>query len=189
MWICSKLAIKATGRRQWRRFGVFVVNFTETATRGVVQEKVLLEISQNSQENTCARVPFLIKLQAEICNFIKKETLAQMFSCEICEISKNTFFIEHLRVTASDFKNRFYTLFWCSAVDYEQVNAGWVLDKIILLMQPCIYTMEMFITEAVVQRYSVKKLLSKFSQNSQKNICTWVWFLIKLQAPENNKKS
>ena len=27
-------------------------------------KKVFLEISQNSQENTCARVPFLIKLQA-----------------------------------------------------------------------------------------------------------------------------
>ena len=26
-------------------------------------KKVLLEISQNSQENTCARVSFLIKLQ------------------------------------------------------------------------------------------------------------------------------
>ena len=113
MWICSKFTIKATGRRQWRRFGIFVVNFTEAATRSVVQENVLLEISQNSQGNTCARVPFLIKLQAEVCNFIKKETLAQMFSCEICEISKNTLFIEHLRVTASDFKNRFYTLFWC----------------------------------------------------------------------------
>ena len=25
--------------------------------------------------------------------FIKKETLAQMFSCEFCEISDNTFFI------------------------------------------------------------------------------------------------
>ena len=25
------------------------------------------------------------------CNFIKKETLAQVFSCEFCEISKNTF--------------------------------------------------------------------------------------------------
>ena len=32
------------------------------------------------------------------CNFIKKEALAQVFSCEFCEISKNTFFfIEHLR--------------------------------------------------------------------------------------------
>ena len=26
----------------------------------------------------------------EACNFIKKETLAQVFSCEFCEISKNT---------------------------------------------------------------------------------------------------
>ena len=51
---------------------------------------VFLEISQNSQENTCARVSFLIKLQAA-CNFIKKETLAQVFSCEFYEISKNTF--------------------------------------------------------------------------------------------------
>ena len=25
------------------------------------------------------------------CNFIKKETLAQVFFCEFCEISKNTF--------------------------------------------------------------------------------------------------
>ena len=37
----------------------------------------------------------------EICNFIKKETLAQVFSCEFCEISKNTFFTEHLWTTAS----------------------------------------------------------------------------------------
>ena len=35
------------------------------------------------------------------CNCIKKETLAQVFSCEFCEISKNTFFTEHLRTTAS----------------------------------------------------------------------------------------
>ena len=36
------------------------------------------------------------------CNFIKKETLAQVFSCEFCEISKNTFFTEHLRTTTSE---------------------------------------------------------------------------------------
>ena len=44
------------------------------------QPGVSLEISQNSQENICARVPILIKLQA--CNFIKIETLARVFSCE-----------------------------------------------------------------------------------------------------------
>ena len=36
----------------------------EAATRGVLQKKVFLEISQNSQENTGARVSFLIKLEA-----------------------------------------------------------------------------------------------------------------------------
>ena len=40
------------------------VQSTETATKGVLYKKVFLEISQNSQENTCARVFFLIKLQA-----------------------------------------------------------------------------------------------------------------------------
>ena len=32
----------------------------------------------------------------EACNFIKKETLAQVFFYGFYEISKNTFFIEHL---------------------------------------------------------------------------------------------
>ena len=36
----------------------------EAATGGIPQENVLLEISQNVQENTCARVSFLIILQA-----------------------------------------------------------------------------------------------------------------------------
>ena len=49
-------------------------------------KKVFLEISQISQENTCTRVSFLIKLPA----FIKKENLAQVFSCEFCKVFKNT---------------------------------------------------------------------------------------------------
>ena len=32
-----------------------------------------------------------------------KEALAQVFSCQFCEISKNTFFTEHLWTTASVF--------------------------------------------------------------------------------------
>ena len=47
--------------------------------------KVFWEILQNAQEN--------------------KESLPQVFSCEFCEISKNTFFTEHLRTTASDIRN------------------------------------------------------------------------------------
>ena len=36
---------------------------------------------------------------------IKKETLAQVFSCEFCEISKNNFFCRTPPVTASNFSN------------------------------------------------------------------------------------
>ena len=46
---------------------------------------------------------FLIKFQAGLkaCNFIK-ETPAQAFSYEVCEIFKNTYFEEHLPATASE---------------------------------------------------------------------------------------
>ena len=60
-------------------------------------KKLFLETSQNSQENNCTRVSFLMKLPAwglQLC--IKKETLAQAFSCEFCGISKNTLFTKHL---------------------------------------------------------------------------------------------
>ena len=54
-------------------------------------------MSQNSQENTCVRPSVLIKLQAEA------ENVAQVFSCEFCEIFKNTFFTEHLWATVSEY--------------------------------------------------------------------------------------
>ena len=62
-------------------------------------KKVLLEISQNSQENTCARVSFLIKA----CNFIKKETVTQVFSCKFCKISKNNFSCKAPLAAASEY--------------------------------------------------------------------------------------
>ena len=40
-------------------------------------------------------------MQAWPATLLKKETLAQVFSCEFCEISKNIFFTEQLRATAS----------------------------------------------------------------------------------------
>ena len=64
-------------------------------------KKVSLENSQNSQENTCASESFLIKLP-QAWNFIKKDSLAQVFSCEFCEIYKNTFFYRRPPVAASE---------------------------------------------------------------------------------------
>ena len=43
---------------------------------------------------------FFNKVAGGACNFIKKEALAQMFSYEFCEISKNTFFYRTRLVVA-----------------------------------------------------------------------------------------
>ena len=79
----------------------------------VFYKKGVLEISQNSQENTCARLSFLIKLQAWSLLLYWKETLTQVFSCQFCEISKNIFFTEHVWTTASVPENIKLTIFWC----------------------------------------------------------------------------
>ena len=46
----------------------------------------------------------------EACNFIKKETLAQVFSCQFCEISKNTFSYITTPVAASMSLNGYFDL-------------------------------------------------------------------------------
>ena len=52
-------------------------NLSLDASEAVAQrcsiKKLLLEISQNSQENTCARVSFLTKLQAWPATLLKKK--------------------------------------------------------------------------------------------------------------------
>ena len=82
---------------------------TEAVVRKCSVKKVFLKISQNPQETTYTRFSFIIKLQAQAYNFIKKETLTQVLSCEwFYKISKNTFLAEHIPVTASGvvFNNR-----------------------------------------------------------------------------------
>ena len=74
-WFCKILSNIDVGD-----YSSLLLQTLEVATGGVLLEEVFLEILQNSHENTCARVSVLIKLQAEACNFIKKETLAQVFS-------------------------------------------------------------------------------------------------------------
>ena len=64
-------------------------------------KKLFLNISQNSQENTCAKASFLIKLP-EACSSIKMRLWQRCFSVNFYGIFKNIFFTEHLQVTASD---------------------------------------------------------------------------------------
>ena len=73
---------------------------------------VLKSFAKFTRKHLC-QVSFLIKLQVEPCNFTKKETLVQVFSCEFYKISKNTFFIvtEHLRKTLSELSSLLSSLF------------------------------------------------------------------------------
>ena len=55
---------------------------------------MFLETPQNSQENTCEWVSFLMKLQVEASKFIKKKTLAHVFSSEssrVIEVIRTAF--------------------------------------------------------------------------------------------------
>ena len=57
---------------------------------------------QNSQGNTWTGVSFSKSSSLETCNFIKTETPIQVFFCEFWKSFKNTYFLVHLRTTASE---------------------------------------------------------------------------------------
>ena len=73
-----------------------ILHATSTHQRCSIKKSVLRNFTKFTGKHLRQGL-FLI----EACNFIKKETLAQVFSREFCEISKNTFFTEHLYRTAS----------------------------------------------------------------------------------------
>ena len=59
-------------------------------------KKVFLEISQNSLENTCARVSFLIKLQA-FATLLKKRLLHRCFSVNFAKFLRTPFLLNTSR--------------------------------------------------------------------------------------------
>ena len=66
-------------------------------------KKVILKISQNSQENTCVGVSISINLHVQACNFIKKGDSGTDVFLWIQRIFKNTVLSEHLWTTVSEF--------------------------------------------------------------------------------------
>ena len=92
----SKTDIKSKFRHKFFFFSgllILILVFSEAATGGVLRN-----FAKFTGKHPCQSL-FFNKV-AGLGNFIKKETLAQGFSCEFCEISKNTFFTEHLWATA-----------------------------------------------------------------------------------------
>ena len=60
-------------------------------------KKVFLKILQNSQENPCVRVSFLIKLQAPLATLLKKRLWHRCFPVNFAKFLRTLFFAEHLR--------------------------------------------------------------------------------------------
>ena len=65
---------QSTSGRQLLCFIKYEILIVHSSHQRCSIKKVFLKILQNSQENTCARVPFVIKFQASVCNTNKKDT-------------------------------------------------------------------------------------------------------------------
>ena len=65
-----------------------------------MKKGVLTNFAEFTGKHLCQN--FFLNKVAGASNFIKKEALAQVLSCEFCEICKNTFYTEHHWVTASE---------------------------------------------------------------------------------------
>ena len=99
-----------------------------------------------------------VKKQPGACNVIKKETPAQVFSCEFCKNFENSFFYR-APLIAARFCPKFCmkgTLFYSYFGDTY------------------------FTPEAVFRRCFVKKVFFEILQNSQENTCARVSFLKRL---------
>ena len=77
-------------------------------------KKVFLKIPRNSQENTCIRVSFLIKL----------------FSCQYFKMFENNYFVEDLRTVASVFFLKIYLLPFVLAQSYLLTIHNYFLQSI-----------------------------------------------------------
>ena len=72
---------------------------SEAVSQTCSGKKLFLEISQNSQENTCVRVSFLIKLQLlpnKPATLLKKRLWHRCFAMKFAKFLRTTFFAEHL---------------------------------------------------------------------------------------------
>ena len=87
--ICFKITTKCVHRTKRRSWKIFYYHYNiklpktfmtyRSSHQRCSVKKVFLEISQNSQENTCARVSFLIKLQDWSARLLKKRLWQRCF--------------------------------------------------------------------------------------------------------------
>ena len=82
---------------------ILINNLRSSPRRCSLRKGVLRNFAKFRGKHLCQSLFFnkIIGLMPQVCNFIQKETMAQVFSCKFCEISKNTFFTKQLQENAS----------------------------------------------------------------------------------------
>ena len=99
--------------------------------------------------------------------------IKKVFSCEFFEISKNSFFTEHLWTTAS--KNKPFILLILFYIIYRELKVVvWCFCTLGSFYCSSYYTFAF--SEAVAWGCSVKKVFLEILQNSQENTCARVFF-------------
>ena len=79
-----------------RDFSKTTLQFTEAVAQRCSVKKVFLEISQNSQENTCARVSLLIVAGLRSATLLKKRLWRRCFPVNFAKFLRTPFLTEHL---------------------------------------------------------------------------------------------
>ena len=97
--------------RKWNQLNQFrwtstkVTPIKKQSLGCVLSKSFSQKFHKNHRKTPVPESLFLKSCRSEACNFIKKETLAQVFSCEFYEISKNTYLHRTLLVAASTYRN------------------------------------------------------------------------------------
>ena len=124
---------------------------SETTAGGVLLKKVFLKISQNSQEDTGARVSFLIKLQAAPVTYWKKDSGTGVFLW----ISQN--FLKHLFLEKTS-----GGCFWYAS-ELTIMFTAWKVSKTKFFM------VRIFPHSDWIRRYGEIQSISQYSVRTRKN--------------------
>ena len=94
---CQNMKVRV-GHQRCSVGKIVLRNFTKFKGKHLCQSLFFNKVARLRPATLLEKIP---RHRCQVCSFIKKETLTQVFSSDFCKISKNTFFIEHLCTTAS----------------------------------------------------------------------------------------
>ena len=149
-------------------------------------EKVFLEISQNPQENTCASVSFLIKLQDWPATLLKKRLWHRCFPVNFVKFLRTPFLTEHLWWLLIYFKTRCWFNHFlknpCLFSNRQPVDiiATWILKSSYwmrkLYQSSFVITLLKFLVFIFTNFFKNHKALTHLHQYHHHLVSLYLWF-------------